>query len=371
MTAAATTRPAGQGWLGRFTAGLTAVVVKELRGRMRGRRAFVILTVYLALVAVFAWMCLGILEARASNQVSSSTFISSQVGQQLFAALLLLETLFVPFLAPALTASAISLEREKQTLDMLTATPISTLGLVLGKLFSALTYVFLLVFASIPLTALVFVFGGVGYEELATGYLVLIVTAIGFGSIGLFFSALVQRTQAATVLTYIAVFALTAGAMFVWIFWRITAPDGPVVTQQRPPEALLYFNPFVAQAEIIHDAEVGTGAFCNLMSDSGLGAFCSLMNDITDSGFDVVPMPIPATQPADLKVPLANVGQGALTDVAQPPVVLAVSSETIWPKAMLAWIALSVVLIALSVRLVSPRRRRSRMRRPREAGQVA
>ena len=41
-------------------------------------------------------------------------------------------------LAPAFTTGAISLEREKQTLDLLVTTPLSTLGMVIGKLFSAL-----------------------------------------------------------------------------------------------------------------------------------------------------------------------------------------------------------------------------------------
>ena len=47
----------------------------------------------------------------------------------------MLETLQVVFLAPALTAGAISLEREKQTLDLLVVTPISSLAIVIGKLF--------------------------------------------------------------------------------------------------------------------------------------------------------------------------------------------------------------------------------------------
>ena len=50
----------------------------------------------------------------------------------------MLETLLVAFLAPASTAGAISLEREKQTLELLAATPISSLAIVIGKLLSAL-----------------------------------------------------------------------------------------------------------------------------------------------------------------------------------------------------------------------------------------
>ena len=106
-------------------------------------------------------------------------------------------------IAPASTAGAISLEREKQTLDLLTTTPISSLAIVLGKLLSALSWVFLLLLASIPVTALVFTFGGVGPDDMIKGYLVLVVTALAYGSIGLFVSALVKRTQAATVINIV------------------------------------------------------------------------------------------------------------------------------------------------------------------------
>ena len=42
--------------------GIAAVGVKELRGRMRGRRAFVVLTIHLLLVAGFAWMIESLAE---------------------------------------------------------------------------------------------------------------------------------------------------------------------------------------------------------------------------------------------------------------------------------------------------------------------
>jgi hypothetical protein len=47
--------------------GIGAVGVKELRGRMRGRRAFVILTIYLVLLAGFAWMVELIMERSFSS----------------------------------------------------------------------------------------------------------------------------------------------------------------------------------------------------------------------------------------------------------------------------------------------------------------
>ena len=130
---------------------------------MRGRRAFVALTFYLTLLAGFAWM-LEALQASAfqNSGFGGATYQSSQIGTGIFAGLLILQTLLILILAPAFTTGAISQEREKQTLDLLVTTPISSLSIVLGKLFSALAWAFLLVVASIPLTAMVFVFGGVG-----------------------------------------------------------------------------------------------------------------------------------------------------------------------------------------------------------------
>ena len=228
------------GGLRRTGLGIGAIGVKELRGRMRGRRAFVILSLYLVLLGGFAWMVELIMERTYSTGFGgSSAFATAAIGQGIFAALLMLETLLVVFLAPMSTAGAISLEREKQTLDMLAATPITSASIVVGKLVSALGYVWLLIAASIPLTAVVFVFGGVAPEDLVRGYLVLIVTALGFGSFGLFCSSIVKRTQAATAITIFGVLGLSIGTLFVIVFWQAlaTPTDGFVAGPVSGPGA--------------------------------------------------------------------------------------------------------------------------------------
>src|SRR6476620_8970052 len=235
--------------------GMVAVGVKELRGRVRGRRAFVVLTFYLLFLGLFAWAWELVAERtyvqNASLQGGSAAFASAQVGQEVFGALILIETLLVVFLAPAFTSGAISLEREKQTLDMLTTTPISSLAIVVGKLLSALAYVFLLIAASVALTAIVFVFGGVAPDDVVRAYAVLIVSALGLGSMGLFISALMQRPQGATVVTFFTVLFLTLGTMFGVLFWNtmagvntssgfLTSSAGVGPITGRAPEAFLW-----------------------------------------------------------------------------------------------------------------------------------
>ena len=199
---------------------------------MRGRRAFAILSGYLILLAAFAWMVELMMERTYSTSFGgSAAFATAAIGQGIFAAVLMLETLVVVFLATMTTAGSISLEREKQTLEMLAATPITSFAIVLGKLLSALIYVWLLIAASIPLTAIVFVFGGVAPDDLVRGYIVLIVTALGFGAFGLFCSSLVKRTQAATAIALFGVLAISMGTLFVIVFWNSLAT--PVVGPRR------------------------------------------------------------------------------------------------------------------------------------------
>ena len=108
----------------RTAGGIAAIGVKELRGRMRGRRAFAILTIYLLLLGGFALMAERLVESNyTSGFGGSSAFAGAAIGQGIFAALLMLMTLQVVFLAPSSTSGSISLEREKQTLELLIATP--------------------------------------------------------------------------------------------------------------------------------------------------------------------------------------------------------------------------------------------------------
>jgi ABC-type transport system involved in multi-copper enzyme maturation permease subunit len=357
------------GRLRRTAGGLAAVGVKELRGRMRGRRAFVILSVYLVLLAGFTWLIELIMERNYSSGFgANAAFATAAIGQGIFVGLIMLETLLVAFLAPMSTAGAISLEREKQTLEMLAATPITSLAIVVGKLLSALVWVWLLIAASIPLTAIVFVFGGVGPDDVARGYLVLVVTALGLGSFGLFCSSLVRRTQAATAVTIFGVLAISMGTLFAIFSWQSLATNDLVTRDTAlirgpAPSALAFLNPFLAQADIA-PADV----LC--ASDNSLRYYCRFrqmfvldQNGVVFvNGRGFVPAGTAPGQAIDL--PLPAVGKAAPGVNVVPPVApdadvvaFGARDDVIWQQTVVAWLVLSLVFLVLSVQFVSPTRR--------------
>jgi hypothetical protein len=184
------------------------VMLKELRGRMRGVRAFVVLSVYLGLMSGFAILLYLVFNSFTRGTGSAA---AGEVGRVLFMGIVGIELLLILFIAPAFTAGAITGERERQTYDLLQTTLLSNPSFVMGKLESALGYIVLLLLAAVPLQSIAFLFGGVSEVELILSFVLLAVTAVALGTVGIFFSAVMPRTLTASVRAYSTI----VGAMFV------------------------------------------------------------------------------------------------------------------------------------------------------------
>ncbi len=175
------------------------VAVKELRGRMRGRRAFVVLTFYLLAlsgIVAFTYLIYSATAAIPGNTAARTA------GKALFAAILAVQVFMVSFIGPAFTAGAISGERERQTYDLLRTTLLPAEAFVRGKLISALSYVFLLVLVSIPLQSIAFLLGGLSATELIVSQLLILVAAVAYALYGLWCSSAMGSTLAATIATF-------------------------------------------------------------------------------------------------------------------------------------------------------------------------
>lgn len=200
------------------------VILKELRSRMRGNRAFIIITIYLLLLSCI--VSLVYFAMAASNNNSVGNMVLPQVaGKTVFGVVVAIELLMVCFLAPALTAGAIAAERERQTFDLLRTTLLPSRSLVLGKLFSAMSFLLLLLFVGFPVQSLAFILGGVSVEEVLVAFLLLLVTALGFTALGMVVSSFLRTTLAATVVSYVGAILLVFGMpLLLLIFTSLISP---------------------------------------------------------------------------------------------------------------------------------------------------
>ena len=227
------------------------VLVQELRGRMRGSRAFTILTVYLLVLAVVV----SLIYLATASAAQFDTFNSGRtIGKALFLGTAFVALLQVGLIVPSQAANAIASEKERQTYDLLILTMLPPWKIVVGKLMAALAYALLLIVAVIPFMALSFFFGGVTGLEVVLALVGLLVTAVLFGSLGIFWSTLMRRPMAATITTTAVNVALMFGipflmVVFISIFLRNFAAP-PAWSRSPffiyPWIALVSLHPFIA-----------------------------------------------------------------------------------------------------------------------------
>lgn len=115
------------------------------------------------------------------------------------------------FIVPILTSSSIAGERERQTLEILLTTTLKPIQIVTGKLESSLSMVLLLMVSSIPIVSIVFSIGGIGVSAVMGLLVLIVVTAVFVGSIGIWCSAVLKKTIPSAVSAFGLVFIVTVG----------------------------------------------------------------------------------------------------------------------------------------------------------------
>lgn len=197
------------------------VITKELRGRMRGARTYWLLFGYLLLLSLILFFSyLGWWNQHSSQMERGSASAGFTVGRTFFQTLFYSQAVMIALITPALTAGAISVEREQRTFEMLRGTILRPQAIVWGKLASSVSFVALLLTSSLPLLSLCFLLGGVSPGEVFFAYILLVGDAFLFGAIGLCWSAYAANTATATVLSYATLI----------LFFVVTSPfAAPVV----------------------------------------------------------------------------------------------------------------------------------------------
>jgi ABC-type transport system involved in multi-copper enzyme maturation permease subunit len=253
---------------------LNPVLIKELRGRMRGARAFVLLTIYLLILSAVALLFYAaIADASASDLNSGRT-----IGKGLFLLIAGVALIEVCLITPALTAGSIAGEKERQTYDLLVASLLSPWQIVWGKLASALSFALLLILSIVPMMSLAFLFGGVSLTEVVIALIGLITTAMFYATIGIFWSAAVRSTLGATSLALGTIILMLLGIPFLalifsLIFGRELSPSWlNSALFAYASGAFLYSHPFIAlQAAETQIASGGSPFFTRISLDGDFG----------------------------------------------------------------------------------------------------
>lgn len=251
---------------------------KELRVSSRRRRNYALRFMYILLLTVFigvAWLAVvpiagNAVFAQASMEVAAKQIVTTIVLFQFIA---------IQLLAIIMLSDAISDEVYHRTLGLLMTTPISSFHIVMGKLLSKLLQLVLLLGISLPILAIVRIFGGVSWGYLLSSLFITLTAAIFAGSLTLLFSIKARRAYAVIVRS-----AFVLGVLYFFVpalagaLWQFVLPRFGI----RIDPASLFFK---AAAVVLFHANPFYGIFVTtsaMLSPGGAARFlwplqCAIM----------------------------------------------------------------------------------------------
>lgn len=227
---------------------LNPVLARELRVRMRGRQAVVVLTLYLSILSLVVFLTYQ--NQTDKTAFSSGNTLSSAAGRDVFQVLLIVVLGLVCFIVPGLTGGAITGERERQTLVPLQVTLMRPLSILLGKLGASVAFTVLLIVATLPLVGVAYVLGGVAAGDVLIGTAIIVFMAIVMTTFSLGWSTVFRSSQLANITSYATVVFLVMGTPLIYTGYGI-ATNGASGADEHTSKAIMMLNPFVVTADVV------------------------------------------------------------------------------------------------------------------------
>ncbi|MGH7145626.1 MAG: ABC transporter permease [Planctomycetota bacterium] len=176
------------------------VFLREFVAILRGNRAFLLAFFYLCVLTLVVWTAWPQTGELVTSGSIKNRFVFTVFGVS--------QMVMLGLMAPAFGSSAITGEKERRTLDMILTAPIPIGRILRGKLVTAITYLLILVFLSMPLVSVCMIMPGVDDVMVISLYIILFDAAIVFGMISLMCSVMFDRSYAAMSVSYLMVMPL-------------------------------------------------------------------------------------------------------------------------------------------------------------------
>ena len=229
---------------------MNPVLRRETKTTLRNWKMFAVITVYVAVVTIGAMLYI---YGSMFRSYDYSFDPQSMIG--MYIVLCSMQMGLMLLAAPALTAGCISGERERQTLDLLLMTKMSSFSIIMGKLTSSMSTLILLMVSTLPVFAIAFYFGGVSLLSLFGMMLYIVLTACMAASISIFFSCIFKKTMVSMVIVYLLIGGIFCfGTLIIALLlnslsWNIYQSIANIVPQML----ILSANPGVGFFSVIQE----------------------------------------------------------------------------------------------------------------------
>ena len=231
---------------------LSPVLAREVRERFRGRRAPIFVTLWVLGVGLIGYLVYVIAQYAARDAFGLGQAVAGgYMGRFIYEGMLFLLMTGVVMIVPGLTALSIVGERERQTFHLLQVTQLSPLQIVLGKLWSSMSYFMLLLVAVAPVVAVPLLFGGVRLTDLLAGLGMVLLTSVMLGSVGIWASSRARSSRGAVASAYTWSFVLAFITLAAMAGELLLLYDGSAFPAQGREIVSILPNPYVGMASAV------------------------------------------------------------------------------------------------------------------------
>jgi ABC-type transport system involved in multi-copper enzyme maturation permease subunit len=233
---------------------MNPVLAREVRERFRTRRAPWFIFAWTLGMGLVGYVTYLLAQTVAGSAFGLGRLLSTgYMGRFMFQSMSLLLVSAVVMVVPGLTALAIVGERERQTFQLLQVTQLTAVQLVIGKLWSSLSYFLLLLVAVLPVASLPLLFGGMGLGDVLGALGMLFLIAVMIGSVSILISARARSSRGAVAGSYLYAFlvsfftlALLAGELLIF-----RSSNGEIFGPRGREVYSVWVNPYFAMVDAV------------------------------------------------------------------------------------------------------------------------
>jgi len=218
------------------------IFAKELRVSSRHRRNYALRFAYLISLTIFvAVVWVDQMRWVRSGGVFSASRMP-ETGKNITAYVVLFQFWAAQLVTIVILSTSFSDEIYHRTLGLLMTTPITNRQIVLGKLFSKLLQLLQLLAITLPLLAIVRVFGGVAWGYLIASFCVTVTAVLFVGSVTILMSMLFRQPYSVIIATVVVLGAVFGFPSVVIAMMRGQGVINSTLVQMNPYVMLALLN---------------------------------------------------------------------------------------------------------------------------------
>jgi ABC-type transport system involved in multi-copper enzyme maturation permease subunit len=213
-------------WLGatKSTYFGNATAVRDFRTQLRGTKAFWLWGAYLGFLIL---ICGFAYNQFADQGAQSISVLQSRLTEFYHVVMGILSGMIV-LVGPGLTASAITMERQRRSLDLVFSAPVRPKYILVGKMIAGMRYLLMLLVLALPVVSVCVVMGGATWGDVIGAFMNLLNAGLIMLAIGLLMSSLVGSNIGAILGAYtiIGMYCALTAIFTVETFSHTGGPPG-------------------------------------------------------------------------------------------------------------------------------------------------